>query len=179
MTISSLSKKCPIAELNAEELTDIPPAWEVEVTPNTYHAKNLTLFLLAQNDLTDPFTKKPLTISQLQSLTSKMGISVSAFVEIWTEASNRSLEEFKVEQMNLETPDLELSLIDYFTNIHDFCLISRIKNLNEILHNEAAFSSNPNDLKKRYAFLTMLKTCSLWNAKILESYSPVKKLSAL
>lgn len=67
MTISSTYKKCPIAELNAEETTDIPPDWEIEIKPNTYHAKNLILFLLAQNDLTDPFTKQSLTTLQLQS----------------------------------------------------------------------------------------------------------------
>lgn len=107
-----------------------------------------------------------------------MGISLSAFTEIWTDAGNRAFEEMNAQLSNSDAETAVLSLTSYFANSQDFPLISRVKNLDQILHNEAAFSSNPKDLKKRLTLLTMLKTSDLWNSKIAESYSP-KKIESL
>lgn len=175
MTASLTLKKCPIAELNADDLLDIPPEWEVEISANTYHIKNLVLFLLAQNELLDPFTRMPLTESQLHSLAGKIGIKALAFKEIWTNAEERIFQELGIEKIDSQSLATSFRVLQYVNNRQDFNLSSRIKNLDQILHNLTAFSFNPNDLKKRQEFLTLLKTDSLWKGKLSESYSPVKK----
>ena len=179
MTSSLTLKKCPIAELNAEDLLDIPPEWEFELSPNTYHIKNLILFLLAQNKLIDPFTRNPLTESQLHSLSKKIGIKAIAFTEIWTKVEERIFEEIEIEGKDSQSLMNNFRFLQYINNKQQLNLLSRIKNLDQILHNQTAFSSNAKELKKREEFLSLLQVNDLWKGKISESYSPVKKQLSL
>ncbi len=163
--------------MNADEDVLIPPDLEIQTPLHSCNVKNLSLFLLAQRDLVDPFSRTPLSEDILNQISNIMGVAVKAFVEIWTEAKARSLEEFEdeIKKCPLMGEHLELfNRISYATQSADYETDSRFRNLHSILSNEIHFTSKKNLLEKRTAFLTLLKTSELWNSQIEKIYSPKK-----
>ncbi len=78
---------CSFAEMNGDELP-IPEEFFIQVgtTNRPFHAGNLVLAILSQQEPKDPFSKIPIPNETLEYLAQIMGINGGAFQSIWVNA---------------------------------------------------------------------------------------------